>query len=95
MPLCRTSRKRLETKYMAYTRRIIPKSFSLIHLVFISRTSKLGDYMVKSAIGTLGEVDAALFLMDASEGLGGGDRFIIEALKKVKTPVFFDHEQNG
>ncbi|MFC5651735.1 GTPase Era [Paenibacillus solisilvae] len=51
-------------------------------------TSKLGDFMVKSAIGTLGEVDAALFLIDASEGLGGGDRFIIEALKKVKTPVF-------
>ncbi|MBB3070268.1 GTP-binding protein Era [Paenibacillus baekrokdamisoli] len=51
-------------------------------------TSKLGDFMVKSAIGTLGEVDAALFLIDASEGIGGGDRFIIEALKKVKTPVF-------
>jgi GTP-binding protein Era len=50
--------------------------------------SKLGDYMVKSAVGTLGEVDAALFLIDASEGLGGGDRFIIEQLKKVKTPVF-------
>ncbi|MBM7565655.1 GTPase Era [Paenibacillus sacheonensis] len=51
-------------------------------------TSKLGDFMVKSAISTLAEVDAALFLIDASEGLGGGDRFIIEALKKVKTPVF-------
>ncbi|MFC4808238.1 GTPase Era [Paenibacillus sp. GCM10023250] len=51
-------------------------------------TSKLGDFMVKSAIGTLGEVDAALFLIDVSEGLGGGDRFIIEAMKKVKTPVF-------
>ncbi|QHT60299.1 GTPase Era [Paenibacillus lycopersici] len=50
-------------------------------------TSKLGDFMVKSAIGTLGEVDAALFLIDASEGLGGGDRFIIEALKKVNTPI--------
>ncbi|NBD22849.1 GTPase Era [Paenibacillus glycinis] len=51
-------------------------------------TSKLGDFMVKSAISTLGEVDAALFLIDASEGLGGGDRFIIEALKKITTPVF-------
>ncbi|WP_308638865.1 GTPase Era [Paenibacillus silvisoli] len=51
-------------------------------------TSKLGDFMVKSAVGTLGEVDAALFLIDVSEGLGGGDRFIIEALKKVNTPVF-------
>ncbi|WP_274651902.1 GTPase Era [Paenibacillus humicola] len=50
--------------------------------------SKLGDFMVKEAVGTLGEVDAALFLIDASEGLGGGDRFIIEQLKKVETPVF-------
>ncbi|MFC4103962.1 GTPase Era [Paenibacillus xanthanilyticus] len=49
---------------------------------------KLGDFMNKSAVGTLGEVDAALFLIDAAEGLGGGDRFIIEQLKKVKTPVF-------
>ena len=50
--------------------------------------SKLGNFMVKEAVGTLSEVDAALFLIDASEGLGGGDRFIIEQLKKVQTPVF-------
>ncbi|PZE22692.1 GTPase Era [Paenibacillus xerothermodurans] len=50
-------------------------------------TSKLGDYMMKVAQGTLGEVDAILFLIDVVEGLGGGDRFIIENLKKVKTPV--------
>ncbi|MBW7456438.1 GTPase Era [Paenibacillus sepulcri] len=50
--------------------------------------SKLGNYMNKSAVGTLGEVDAAMFLIDASEGLGGGDRYIIEQLKLVKTPIF-------
>lgn len=50
--------------------------------------SKLGDYMMKTAESALKEVEAALFLIDASEGLGGGDRFIIEQLKKVKTPVF-------
>ncbi|AFC32255.1 Era [Paenibacillus mucilaginosus 3016] len=50
-------------------------------------TSKLGDYMMKTAQGTLGEVDAILFLIDVVEGLGGGDRFIIEQLKKVTTPV--------
>ncbi|MCZ8518725.1 MULTISPECIES: GTPase Era [Paenibacillus] len=49
--------------------------------------SKLGDYMMKTAQGTLGEVDAILFLIDVVEGLGGGDRFIIEQLKKVTTPV--------
>ncbi len=50
-------------------------------------TSKLGDYMMKVAHSTLGEVDAVLFLADASEGLGGGDRYIIEQLKSVGTPV--------
>ncbi|MBD2869490.1 GTPase Era [Paenibacillus arenilitoris] len=50
--------------------------------------SKLGNYMIQTAESALKEVEAALFLIDASEGLGGGDRFIIEQLKKVKTPVF-------
>ncbi|GBF75428.1 GTPase Era [Paenibacillus sp. 598K] len=50
-------------------------------------TSKLGNYMIKAADSALSEVDAALFLVDASEGLGGGDRFIIEKLKKTDTPV--------
>lgn len=49
--------------------------------------SKLGDYMMKIAESSLSEVDAVLFLIDVVEGLGGGDRFIIENLKKVKTPV--------
>lgn len=49
--------------------------------------SKLGDYMMKVAHGTLGEVDAVLFLVDVVEGLGGGDRYIIEQLKHVETPV--------
>jgi len=48
---------------------------------------KLGDYMVKVAEGTLQEVDAVLFLVNATEELGGGDRFIIERLKDVTTPV--------
>ncbi|MEB3100685.1 GTPase Era [Ferviditalea candida] len=49
--------------------------------------SRLGDYMIKTAEGTLGEVDAILFLADVADGLGGGDKFIIERLKQVSTPV--------
>ncbi|MBP1156324.1 MULTISPECIES: GTPase Era [unclassified Paenibacillus] len=49
--------------------------------------SKLGDYMMRAAESALSEVDAILFLIDVVEGLGGGDRYIIEQLKKVKTPV--------
>lgn len=50
--------------------------------------SKLGNFMMKSAESALKEVEAVLFLIDASEEIGGGDRFIIEQLQKVKTPVF-------
>ncbi|MFD2612753.1 GTPase Era [Paenibacillus gansuensis] len=49
--------------------------------------SKLGDYMMKVAQGALSEVEAVLFLVDVAEGIGGGDRFIIEQLKNIKTPV--------
>ncbi|MBE1443271.1 GTPase Era [Paenibacillus sp. OAS669] len=49
--------------------------------------SKLGDYMMKIAESSLSEVDAVLFLIDVVEGIGGGDRFIIENLKRIKTPV--------
>ncbi|WP_372637727.1 GTPase Era [Cohnella sp.] len=51
--------------------------------------SKLGNYMVKAAEGALNEVEAILFLTDVTEPIGGGDRYIMEQLKKVKdTPVF-------
>jgi GTP-binding protein Era len=50
-------------------------------------TSKHGDFLMKVAHGTLGEVDAILFLVDVVDGIGGGDRYIIEQLKNVKTPV--------
>lgn len=50
--------------------------------------SKLGEQLVKTAQNTFQEVDLILFLVDAYEGMGRGDRFIIHHLKKVKTPVF-------
>lgn len=49
---------------------------------------KLGDFMMKVATNTLREVDLILFMINAVEGLGRGDEFIIEKLKEVKTPVF-------
>lgn len=48
---------------------------------------KLGEYMVKAAEGTLKEVDAILFVVDATEDLGGGERYIMERLKATKKPV--------
>ncbi len=49
--------------------------------------SKLGGYMMKTAESALSEVEAVLFLVDVADGLGGGDKFIIERLKSVHTPV--------
>lgn len=49
---------------------------------------KLGDFMMKVATNTLKEVDLILFMINAVEGLGQGDQFIIEKLQTTKTPVF-------
>lgn len=49
---------------------------------------KLGDFMVKSAKNTLKEVDVVMFMVNADEKIGPGDRFVIEMLKGSKTPVF-------
>lgn len=50
--------------------------------------SKLGKQLVKTAQNTFQEVDLILFLVDAHEGIGSGDRYIMKHLKRVKTPVF-------
>ncbi len=49
---------------------------------------KLGDFMMKVAQNTLKEVDLILFMINAEEGFGRGDEFIIERLKQTNTPVF-------
>jgi GTPase len=49
---------------------------------------KMNEFMVKTALRTYHEVDVILMLVEATERPGPGDRFIIETLAKVKTPVF-------
>ncbi len=46
--------------------------------------SRLGDFMVESALSTLNEVDAVIFMVNAEQKRGRGDDFIIERLKNVK-----------
>ena len=50
--------------------------------------NKLGEYMSGTALNTLNEVDAVLFLVDSMYSEKGGDAFIIEALKEVNTPKY-------
>ncbi|MDP4105782.1 MAG: GTPase Era [Bacillota bacterium] len=49
---------------------------------------KLGDFMMKVAQNTLKEVDLVLFMVNAEEGFGRGEEFIIEKFQSVKTPIF-------
>ncbi|HUI67979.1 MAG TPA: GTPase Era, partial [Nitrospirota bacterium] len=49
---------------------------------------KMNEFMVKTALATYNEVDVILMLVEATEQPGGGDKFIIETLSVVKTPVF-------
>ncbi len=49
---------------------------------------KLGDFMVNMAEQSLNEVDLVLFMVNAKEGFGRGDEFIINMLQKVKQPVY-------
>ncbi len=50
--------------------------------------NKLGDFMVKSAMNTLKEVDVIVYLVEATDrSIGPGDARILDELKKVDTPV--------
>lgn len=48
---------------------------------------KLGSYMVKAAETALNEVDAVLMLTEPNERGAEADRFVLERLAGVKTPV--------
>ena len=50
--------------------------------------SKLGRILNKESYSLTKDVDVLLFVVDAKKGLGKGDEFILETLKKESVPVF-------
>ena len=49
--------------------------------------TKLGNTMISTAFGVIGEVDVILFLIEAdSKEIGKGDRLILEKIKESKKP---------
>ena len=48
---------------------------------------KLGKYLNKQSYESLEDVDAILFVIDATSIPGKGDKFIIETFKNIETPV--------
>lgn len=49
---------------------------------------ELGKFMMETAYSALKEVEVVLFLVNATQEIGPGDKFIIERLKQVKAPVY-------
>lgn len=48
---------------------------------------KLGEYLNRQAYCSINDVDIIMMLVDASDALGPGDKFIIEKLKDIDKPV--------
>ena len=64
-----------------------------IQMVFVDTpgihkpVSKLGKTLNKQAYYSIDDTDIILFIVDAFEGLGKGDNYILEKLKEVDKPV--------
>ena len=78
-----TTRNKIKTIYTEQDFQIIFLDTPGMH----KPKNKLGEYMQKSAVETLKEVDAILLVVDETSDMGPGDRYILETLKTVKTPV--------
>lgn len=50
--------------------------------------NKLGGYMTEMAINTFKEVEVVVFIVDDELSAGPGDKYILELLKDIDTPVF-------
>lgn len=50
--------------------------------------TKLGDFMERSTMSALSEIDAVLYVVAADEKRGPGDDFIINHLQGIKQPIY-------
>lgn len=78
-----TTRNRIQTVLTTEEGQIVFLDTPGIH----KAKNKLGNYMVNVAQSTLNEVDVVLWLVEPTSFIGAGERYIIEQLKKTKTPV--------
>ncbi len=78
-----TTRNRIQTVYTGAEGQIV-----FLDTPGINRAkNKLGEYMLSAAENTLKEVDVILWLVEPTTFIGAGERYIIEKLQRVKTPV--------
>lgn len=79
-----TTRNQIQGIYTTDTEQIVFIDTPGIH----KPKHQLGKFMVRTALSTLNEVDIILFMINVSEKMGPGDKFIMEKLKNTSTPVF-------
>lgn len=78
-----TTRNRIQTVYTADDCQIVFLDTPGVN----KAKNKLGEYMLTVAQRTLSEVDVVLWLVEPTTFIGAGERYIIEQLEQVKTPV--------
>lgn len=78
-----TTRNRIQTVYTGEEGQIVFLDTPGIN----QAKNKLGEYMLNVAERTLNEVDVILWLVEPTTFVGAGERYIIEKLKTVHTPV--------
>lgn len=78
-----TTRNRIQTVFTGEEGQIV-----FLDTPGINRAkNKLGEYMLSVAENTLKEVDVILWLVEPTTFIGAGERYIIEKLENVHTPV--------
>ncbi|MBO5469428.1 MAG: GTPase Era [Lachnospiraceae bacterium] len=78
-----TTRNRIQTVYTGEEGQVV-----FLDTPGINRAkNKLGEYMLNAAENTLKEVDVILWLVEPTTFIGAGERYILEQLEKVHTPV--------
>jgi GTP-binding protein Era len=82
-PIAQTTRNRLRAILTTTEAQLVLLDTPGIH----KPQHLLGERLVQSARGSIGDVDLVLLLVDASVPAGRGDAFIVELLRQAHTPV--------
>ena len=78
-----TTRNRIQTVYTSDEGQIVFLDTPGIH----KDKTRLGEYMKESVIGVLKDVDVVLWLVEASEYVGPGDKQIADRLRGLNVPL--------